>query len=71
LGTEFFYEAFVVYFALNFPRGDYHIVVVFFSVRCSRFVSPVLLMRNGVLSYMLFSVKKRCKKPKRIGQKRQ
>ena len=33
LGAEFFDEAFVVYFAFNFPGCDYHfVVVVFFSV---------------------------------------
>jgi hypothetical protein len=38
LGTKLFDEALVIYFPFDFPRSNYHFIVVFFSVR--RLCSP-------------------------------
>jgi hypothetical protein len=54
LGAEFLDKPLIIDFALNFPGCNYHLIVVFFSVRLSRNASPRLLLRNGVLAYMLF-----------------
>jgi hypothetical protein len=51
LGAELFDEAFVVYFAFNFPWGDDHFVV--FAV-CRRHVWVPFLQQEGVSPISLF-----------------
>jgi hypothetical protein len=53
LGAEFFYKALVVDFAFYFPGCDDHFVVVFFTVRLRRDISPSL-EKGCVCGYMFF-----------------